>query len=220
MILILLGPPGSGKGTQAKVLVQELGIPHLSTGDMLRAAVKAGTDLGKTADAIMRRGELVPDSLVLDLIKHRLEQPDCSRGFILDGFPRNVSQADSLAYLLSRLNMSIDLVLALEVDVDLIVQRLSGRRTCKQCNAGYHLSFQPSKVEGRCDECGGELFQRTDDQESVIRDRLKVYAEKTAPLKLYYDQHKVLRSIRGSGLPEDVSRSILDLVQQLPIGTR
>lgn len=220
MILILLGAPGSGKGTQAKILVKELGIPHLSTGDMLRAAVLAGTDVGRSADTLMKRGELVPDSLVLDLIKERLLRQDCSGGFILDGFPRNVLQADALKVLLARMELAIDLVLALDVDTDLIVQRLSGRRTCSNCGTGYHLVFQPSHKAGVCDKCSGRLEQRSDDQEIVIRERLKVYAEKTLPLIVYYEGCGVLRTIEASAAPEIVSNLILDEVAKLSLVVR
>lgn len=213
MVLLLLGAPGSGKGTQAKLLVERLGIPQLSTGDMLRAAVSAGTDLGRDAAAYMQKGALVPDSLVLNLVKERAQRPDCAKGFILDGFPRNLAQANTLDGVLKEIGMRIDRVAAIEVDEAELVQRLSGRRTCKICGAGYHVVFQPPGVVGRCDKCGGELIQRNDDVESVIRERLKVYAAQTEPLLKYYEDRTLLRRIQGTGNLSDVTQRLLSALK-------
>ena len=213
MQLLLLGAPGSGKGTQAKFLVEKLGIPQLSTGDMLREAVKNGTSLGKQASEFMQKGALVPDSLVLGLIEERMNRSDCTKGFILDGFPRNISQADALSSLLGKIGKNISYVIAINVDEQELVERLSGRRSCKVCGAGYHVKFQPTKKEGVCDKCGGELIQRNDDVESVIRERLKVYNNQTAPLFDYYKSKDLLRSLVGTGSPADITQRILQIIQ-------
>lgn len=213
MVLLLLGAPGSGKGTQAKALIEALGIPQLSTGDMLRAAVKAGTKLGQEAASFMQRGALVPDSLVLGLISERVAQPDCINGIILDGYPRNVAQADSLEQVLCKVNKRIDRVIAIDVDEEELVERLCGRRVCKSCGSSFHVKFQPPKQSGKCDACGGELIQRNDDIESVIRDRLGVYSNQTAPLLDYYSKKGALRRIKGTGAPSDVTRRIMEAVK-------
>lgn len=213
MVLLLLGAPGSGKGTQAKVLIEALGIPQLSTGDMLRAAVKAGTKLGQEAASFMQRGALVPDSLVLGLISERVAQPDCANGFILDGYPRNVAQADSLEQVLMKVNKRVDKVVAIDVAEEELVERLCGRRVCKSCGSSFHVKFQPPKQAGKCDACGGELIQRNDDVESVIRDRLGVYTNQTAPLLDYYSKKGALRRIEGTGAPSDVTRRIMEAVK-------
>ena len=213
MILLLLGAPGSGKGTQAKVLVEKLGIPQLSTGDMLRTAVKAGTKLGQEASSFMQKGALVPDSLVLGLIDERIANGDCKNGFILDGFPRNISQADALAETLKKSGYQIDRVVAISVDEGDLVQRLTGRRTCKVCSTGFHVLFQPPKVVGKCDKCSGELIQRNDDVESVIRDRLGVYNSQTAPLLDYYKKQGLLAIITGTGVPQGVTERIMDALK-------
>ena len=213
MVLLLLGPPGSGKGTQAKFLVDSLGVPQLSTGDMLRAAVKAGTKLGQEAASFMQKGALVPDSLVLGLIDERVQQADCKNGFILDGFPRNVPQADALTTTLQRSGKSIDRVIAIEVPEGDLVTRLTGRRTCKSCGSGYHVNFQPPKTVGKCDKCGGELVQRNDDVESVIRERLGVYSAQTAPLLDYYEKSGKLRKISGVGSLEEITRRITNALK-------
>jgi adenylate kinase len=208
MVLLLLGAPGSGKGTQAKFLIESLGIPQLSTGDMLRSAVKAGTRLGKEAADYMQRGALVPDSLVLGLIQERIKDADCSKGFILDGFPRNIAQANALETTLGQVGRKIDRVIAIDVPESDLVERLTGRRTCKSCGTGYHVKFQPSKVVGKCDKCNGELFQRGDDVESIIRERLHVYREQTAPLFDYYTKRGVLRKVPGVGDLDIITRRI------------
>ncbi len=199
MRLILLGPPGAGKGTQAKLLVDRLEIPQVSTGDMLRAAVKDGTPLGREAKAYMDRGALVPDAVIIGLVRERLQQPDCTRGCILDGFPRTVAQAEALGSTLEALRASLDHVLSLEVPPEDLVLRIAGRRTCRNCGAMYHVRFSPSKVEGRCDACGGPTYQRDDDREETVRRRLQVYTEQTAPLVSFYEARSLLRRVSGTG---------------------
>ncbi len=199
MNIILLGPPGAGKGTQAKRLIDKYGIPQISTGDMLRAALKAGTPLGLEAKKYMDTGALVPDSVVIGLVKERIQQNDCAKGYMLDGFPRNVSQAQTLDTMLSELNQQIDHVVCIEVPNDELVKRLTGRRTCRNCGAGFHVMFDPPQKEGVCDKCAGELYQRDDDNEATVTSRLKVYEDQTEPLIAYYDKQSKLRRIDGVG---------------------
>jgi adenylate kinase len=209
MNLILLGPPGAGKGTQAMILVERLGIPQISTGDMLRAAVKAGTDLGRKAQAIMERGDLVPDDLVINLFRERASQPDAAAGFILDGFPRTVPQAEALRKYLAETGRRIDHVVSIEVPEDVLVRRIAGRRTCRACQAMHHVESSPPKVAGVCDRCGGELYQRADDREEAVRERFRVYRAQTEPLVAYYDRDGLVRSIQGSGSMEAIQAAIL-----------
>lgn len=197
MNLILLGPPGAGKGTQAKLLIEHFGIPQISTGDMLRAAVKAGTEMGLKAKACMDSGALVPDEVVIGIVRDRLEEADCEKGFILDGFPRTVPQADALKSTLAELGKELQAVISLEVDIDALVERLTGRRTCRSCGQGFHLRFDPPVTAGVCDACGGELYQRDDDREETIRNRMKVYQEQTEPLVSYYQRDGLLAAIDG-----------------------
>jgi len=204
MRLILLGPPGAGKGTQAKRLIERYGIPQISTGDILRAAVRDGTDLGRKAKQYMDAGKLVPDEVVIGIIEERLQQPDCAKGFILDGFPRTVAQADALNRVLANLGQAIDHVVSIEVPDEELVERLTGRRTCRGCGAMYHVKFSPPKAQGVCDKCGGELYQRDDDREETIRARLKVYHEQTAPLVEYYEKAGLLRRIPGQGSVDEI----------------
>lgn len=199
MKIILLGPPGAGKGTQAAMLVKEFSIPHISTGDMFRAAIKEGTEMGTRAKDYMDKGQLVPDSVVIGIVKERLEQDDCKKGFILDGFPRTVVQADALQEVMDNLEMQLDAVVNLEVKDEELVSRLSGRRVCRNCGASYHVMFSPSKQVNVCDACGGELYQRDDDQEVTIRNRLAVYHSQTAPLIDYYKKKNALKTIMGEG---------------------
>ncbi|PNU21598.1 adenylate kinase [Geothermobacter hydrogeniphilus] len=197
MNLILLGPPGAGKGTQAKLLIEHFGIPQISTGDMLRAAVKAGTEMGLKAKACMDSGALVPDEVVIGIVRDRLQEADCEKGFILDGFPRTVPQADALKSTLAGLGKELQAVISLEVDIEALVERLTGRRTCRSCGQGFHLRFDPPGTAGVCDACGGELYQRDDDREETIRNRMKVYQEQTAPLVSYYQRDGLLAAIDG-----------------------
>lgn len=186
MNLILLGPPGAGKGTQAKMIVDEFGIPQISTGDILRAAVKEGTPMGVRAKACMEEGKLVSDEIVVGIVRDRLAQPDCGKGFILDGFPRTLAQADALADALAGMGRKIESVISFGVDDEALIERLCGRLTCRACGNGYHRSFDPPVEAGVCGKCGGELYQRADDQESTIRKRLEVFHAETAPLVEYY----------------------------------
>lgn len=199
MRLILLGPPGSGKGTQANLLQDKFNIPKISTGDILRAAVEDDTELGKQAKKFMDKGELVPDEVVIGLIKERIVEPDCEAGFILDGFPRTIVQAEKLGETLEAMGQDIDSVLDLEVDRGELLVRLTGRRTCKNCGAMFHRTSHPPKVEEICDECGGGLYQRPDDNEETIVKRLEVYSKETAPLKEFYQKQGKLKTIQGRG---------------------
>jgi adenylate kinase len=199
MNIILLGPPGAGKGTQAKMLIDEYQIPQISTGDILRAAVKEGTPLGKEAKSFMDKGDLVPDSVVIGIVEERIQEPDCTKGYMLDGFPRTVPQAEALDGMLGKLSAEIDHVVSIEVANDELVKRLTGRRTCRECGAGYHVMFDPPKVEGVCDKCGGELYQRDDDNEETVRSRLNVYESQTLPLIDYYKVQGKIRPIDGVG---------------------
>lgn len=208
MRLVLLGAPGAGKGTQAKKLIEKYGIPQISTGDLLRAAVSAGTPLGKEAKSYMDKGELVPDRVVLGMVEERLKQDDCKKGYILDGFPRNVSQADALDKMLSSLGMSLDAALSVDVPFDELMKRLTGRRTCKSCGQMYNIYFNPPKKEGICDKCGGELFQRDDDKEETIKKRLEVYNSQTAPLIEYYSKKGILKSVSGTGSIDEIFNNI------------
>lgn len=208
MNLILFGPPGAGKGTQATFIVEKCGIPQVSTGDMLRAAVKAQTPLGLAAKAIMDAGQLVSDEIVLGLVRERLSQPDCMGGFILDGFPRTLIQAEALMVLLSEIGKSVDHVISLDVNNGEIVQRLSGRRTCSTCGKGYHVLYDPSQHDGVCDACGGSLMQRADDSEQTVLNRLSVYESQTAPVKSFFESKGLLRHIVGSGSIQEIQAQI------------
>ena len=204
MNLILLGPPGVGKGTQAKRLTEEYRVPQVSTGDMLRAALKAGTPLGKEAKTFMDKGALVPDSVVLGLVEERIQAADAQNGFMLDGFPRTVPQADGLAAMMSKQGKKIDHVVCLTASNDELVRRLSGRRTCNKCSAPFHVEFKQPKKQGVCDACGGELYQRDDDKEEAIRARLVTYDTQTKPLIEYYKGKGLLRPVDGLGSMEAV----------------
>jgi adenylate kinase len=208
MNLIFLGAPGAGKGTLATLLSKDYGIPQISTGDLFRAAVKEGSELGKKVKGIMEKGELVPDSLTVELVEERLAKPDTQQGYILDGFPRTVAQADALAGF-----QKIDAVINFSISDELVIRRLSGRRVCRSCGAIYHIENMPPKVEGACDRCGGELYIRDDDKIESIKNRLRVYKEQTEPLIAYYREKELLREIDSSTSPEDSLRQIKDLLE-------
>ena len=213
MRIVLLGAPGSGKGTQAKKLMADRHIPQISTGDILRAAVKEGTPMGRKAKEYMDAGGLVPDEVVVGIVRDRLLAADCDNGFILDGFPRTVAQADALQDNLEEMDKALDRVISLEVDAEALVERLTGRRTCKECGRGYHVKFDPPREDAICDACGGSLFQRGDDQEETIRTRLQVYAEQTSPLISYYRNADVLMELDGMQPIPQVQEKMLSLLQ-------
>lgn len=211
--LILLGPPGAGKGTQAKVLTERFGIPQISTGDILRVAVKNQTSFGVRAKAFMDQGALVPDDLVIDIIRERLSMADSAHGFILDGFPRTVAQADVLSKMLSDNAKAIDHVISITVDNDELIQRVIGRLTCKGCGRGYHLKFDPPAAEGKCNVCGADLYQRDDDKEETMRARLAAYASQTAPLIEYYTKLGLVRPVDGLGAIQEISNTLIRVVE-------
>ncbi len=209
MNLVLLGPPGCGKGTQSKRLEAALGIAQLSTGDMLRAEVASGSELGRTAKGIMEGGGLVPDRLIIDLIATRIDGEDCREGFILDGFPRTVPQAEALDTMLGDKNLTLDRVVELEVDDEAMVERITGRFTCAGCGTGYHEKFQKPATEGVCDTCGGtEFTRRSDDDADTVRARLEAYHEQTAPIASYFAQKGVLKGVDGMAAIDEVTRQL------------
>ncbi|VAX33226.1 Adenylate kinase [hydrothermal vent metagenome] len=212
MRIVLLGAPGAGKGTQAKKLVEKYGIPQISTGDILRKAVADGTPLGKEAKSYMDKGELVPDSVVIGLVKERLTRDDCKKGFILDGFPRNTAQAEVLDKVLDETNIPLQVALCVDVDMDILMKRLTGRRTCRQCGQMYNIYFSSPQKEGVCDKCGGELYQRDDDKEETIRRRLEVYEAQTAPLIEYYKNKGILKTVEGTGGIDEIFASICSIL--------
>ncbi|MDE3722310.1 MULTISPECIES: adenylate kinase [Nocardiopsis] len=214
MRAVLVGPPGAGKGTQAQILAAELSIPKVSTGDIFRANVSGGTELGKKAKEYMDRGDLVPDEVTNAMVKDRLAQDDAVEGFLLDGFPRNVPQAETLQGMLRDLDTRLDVVLELRVDEDEVVRRLSGRRSCPQCGRVYHVEYDAPKVEGRCDDDGAELYQRDDDREETIRHRLKVYRDQTAPLVEYYENEGLLATIAATGPVAEVTGRAMDAIRE------
>ncbi|MCL1926997.1 MAG: adenylate kinase [Syntrophorhabdaceae bacterium] len=208
--VILLGLPGAGKGTQAKKLAVQFSIPQISTGDMLRSAIKNGTELGLKAKSVMDAGELVPDDIVVGIVKERLAEPDCEKGFILDGFPRTIPQAVALDAVARE---QIHFILMLDVDRGEITERLCGRRTCVSCGAMYHLKFVPSKAEGKCDKCGSSLIQRDDDKEETIQKRLDSYEESTAPLLEYYGNTGKVRKVMASGDVDEIYGRIVEILR-------
>ncbi|HVO24878.1 MAG TPA: adenylate kinase [Candidatus Margulisiibacteriota bacterium] len=213
MRMILMGPPGAGKGTQATLLQERFDVPHISSGELLRSAVKRKTALGTQAKRFMDRGELVPDDILMGTIDERLRRNDCAKGFILDGFPRTVAQADALTAMLGKNGTRMDHVVSLTVPRDEVVKRLSGRRTCRDCGAMYHIIFEPSNNPGICNRCNGELYQRDDDQEDTILARLDVYDRQTAPLLALYRQQGLLREVDGIGSQDQVFARLLAAVQ-------
>ncbi len=213
--LVLLGPPGAGKGTQAKQLEEELKIPQIASGDLLRLAVRNKTPLGVQARRYMDQGTLVPDDLVIKLIEERLGDPDAAKGFILDGFPRTLAQAEALRAMLERNHLAIDEVLALVVPDQDIIKRISGRRTCKNCSAMYHTIFDPPRNVGLCNKCNGELYQRDDDAEDTVKMRLEVYDTQTRPLLSYYQDRGLLKRIEGVGSLDDVRRRMMAAVDEV-----
>ena len=209
MNIILLGAPGAGKGTQAEVISSTLGIPAISTGNILREAVKNGTELGLKAKAYMESGNLVPDEVVIGLLKERIAQPDCAKGFILDGFPRTVPQAQAL----DAMGVAIDKVVDIEVADEAIQQRLSGRRVCEGCGASYHIDYKPTSQDGICDKCGANVVQRKDDHPDTIKERLAVYHEQTEPLKAYYEKAGKLAIVEGQGEIKDTTALTLKALE-------
>ncbi len=213
MRLILVGPPGAGKGTQAVALAAHYKIPHISTGDIFRANLKNGTELGKQAQSFMDRGELVPDSVTNEMVKDRLGNSDVANGFLLDGFPRNTNQAEVLDVILKDKKMPLDAALELSIDNSEIIRRLSGRRTCRNCSATFHKDFEKPKVDGVCDKCNGELYQREDDKEEVITRRLEIYAQQTEPIISYYKKAGILKKMSAVGDVAEITQKVIALLK-------
>lgn len=212
MRLLILGPPGAGKGTQAAGIVNKYNVPHISTGDIFRKNIKEGTDLGKKAQEYMKKGALVPDELVIAIVEDRLKEADCEEGFLLDGFPRTVNQAKSLDIVLEKMGILLDKVINVDVDKKVLVKRAVGRRICKECGSTYHIEFNPSKVDGKCDSCGGELYQRDDDTEETMSKRIEVYLNETKPLIDYYNNKNILATINGE---QDINKVLKDIIEAL-----
>ena len=208
MNIVLMGPPGAGKGTQADVMARNLFVPHISTGDIFRANIKAGTELGQLANQYISKGDLVPDEVTLAMIKDRLAEDDCAKGFILDGLPRTIGQADALEAILAEQGKQLDKVVNIDVPEELLIARLCGRRVCRNCSQTYHLENNPPTEAGRCDECGGELYQRADDSEETIKNRLEVYRAQSEPLIAYYEQKGLLLSINGD---QTINNVLMDI---------
>lgn len=215
MDLVLMGLPGAGKGTQAEMIVEKYGIPHISTGDMFRAAIKEGTPLGKQAKAYMDAGDLVPDEVTNGIVRERLSKQDCMSGFLLDGFPRTVPQAEALDEMLKEMNRPIDYVIHISVEREKLMERLTGRRICRNCGATYHMVFNPPARPGVCDKCGGELYQREDDNEATVGNRLEVNIAQQEPLLSYYENKGVLKTIDGNRKIEEVFQDVDDLIGSL-----
>lgn len=215
MNIILMGLPGAGKGTQASEIVKKFPIPHISTGDMFRKAIKDETDLGKEAKSYMDRGELVPDEVTVGIVKERISEDDAKKGFLLDGFPRTIDQAEALNSIMAELDRNIDAVINIEVPEEELMNRLTGRRICEKCGTTYHLVFNPPKVEGICDLDGGKLYQREDDNPETVSNRLKVNVKQSKPILEYYDNKGVLKNIDGSKDIEEVTTDVIDILDQL-----
>ncbi|GAB3152813.1 adenylate kinase [Microbispora hainanensis] len=214
MRVVLVGPPGAGKGTQAQFIASHLSIPKISTGDIFRANVSGGTELGKLAKEYMDRGDLVPDEVTVAMVRDRLSEDDAQEGFLLDGFPRNVPQAEVLKKMLAEFGTALDVVLNLVVEDDEVVRRLAGRRTCRSCGKVWHVVFDPPAVEGVCDACGGELFQRDDDREETIRRRLEVYQEQTQPLISFYADEGILQGVDATGPVEEITQRAMSALRR------
>ncbi|AEH52198.1 MULTISPECIES: adenylate kinase [Heyndrickxia] len=212
MNLVLMGLPGAGKGTQAEKIIDKYAIPHISTGDMFRAAIKEETELGLKAKSFMDKGELVPDEVTIGIVRERLSKDDCKNGFLLDGFPRTVAQAEALENILSSLGKRLDYVINIEVDREILTERLTGRRICENCGATYHLVFNPPKTEGVCDKCGGPLYQRPDDNAETVGNRLDVNMKQTRPLLDFYEEKGYLRNVNGQ---QDIHQVFADIDQLL-----
>ena len=212
MKIIMLGAPGAGKGTQAKKIAAKYGIPHISTGDIFRANIKNGTELGKKAKTYMDQGLLVPDELVVDLVVDRVNQDDCENGYVLDGFPRTIPQAEALTEALEKMGQKVDFAIDVNVPDENIVKRMGGRRACVTCGATYHMVYAPTKKEGICDTCGGELILRDDDKPETVQKRLNVYHDQTQPLIDYYTSHGILRTVDGTVDIDDVFRAITEFL--------
>lgn len=213
MKIILIGPPGVGKGTEAKRLATLYNIPHISTGDMFRAMFDADTELGKIAKAHINRGELVPDDLTNAMVIERLQEPDAKQGFLFDGYPRNIVQAKALDDFLLKQGESMDAILYIDADIELITERIAGRRVCKSCGAVYHINYKKPKVDGVCDQCQGVLYQRKDDMEATVRRRLNIYHDVTAPIIHYYKHQQGFHAIDGSGNIEETHQKVMDVIQ-------
>lgn len=215
MNIILMGLPGAGKGTQASEIVKKFPIPHISTGDMFRKAIKDETDLGKEAKSYMDRGELVPDEVTVGIVKERISEDDAKKGFLLDGFPRTIEQAEALNNIMSELDRNIDAVINIEVPEEEIMNRLTGRRICEKCGTTYHLVFNPPKVDGVCDIDGGKLYQRKDDNPETVSNRLSVNVKQSKPILEYYDEKGVLKNIDGAKDIDEVTKDVIDILDQL-----
>lgn len=217
MRIVFLGAPGAGKGTQARLLAEKFGIPQISTGDILRAAVKAGTPLGREAKGYMDAGNLVPDQLMCDLIRERLAEADAQKGFILDGFPRTLPQAEALDQMLTSIRRDLQLAIDFTVPDSVLVERLTGRRVCRECGASYHVMFNPSAAGANCAACGGELYQRADDAADTVKNRLAVYAASTAPIAAYYEQKGILSRVDGNREMDAIQRELVALLEKLQV---
>ena len=215
MNIILMGLPGAGKGTQASEIVKKFPIPHISTGDMFRKAIKDETDLGKEAKSYMDRGELVPDEVTVGIVKERISEDDAKKGFLLDGFPRTIEQAEVLNNIMSELDRNIDAVINIEVPEEELMNRLTGRRICEKCGTTYHLVFNPPKVDGVCDIDGGKLYQRKDDDPETVSNRLSVNVKQSKPILEYYDEKGVLKNIDGAKDIDEVTKDVIDILDQL-----
>ncbi len=214
MRLILLGPPGAGKGTQASAIVKKYNIPHISTGDIFRENIKMGTELGKKVKEYMDKGLLVPDDIVVSIVKDRILKDDCKDGFLLDGFPRTVNQGEALDKELSQMNLKLDKVINLDVEKEILIERITGRRICKDCGATYHIKFNPPAKKGICDNCGGNLYQRDDDTQETVEKRIEVYQQQTKPLIDYYTEKGLILNVDGSKAIDEIFETIVKALEE------